>query len=74
MKKINKRGKNNISAVTQHGYLRRLVRQLFSTLIKRQNDSDSNAKMDLMMKMLKEMGDSIELMASEMARKSKRDN
>ena len=73
MKKITKTRKGEKLEIPQHGYWRRLVRQIVSSLTKRQNENGLGRKLDVIMDMLKDMGDSVELMAREMARQAKRD-
>jgi hypothetical protein len=74
MKNTYKTRKGEKLEVPQHGYFRRLVSQIFSSLIKRQNHNGLERKIDAMTEAIKDMSDSIEIMAREMARKSKRDN
>lgn len=57
----------------QHGYWRRWFRQIVSSLTKRQNDNGLERKTDVMIDMLRDMKDSIELMARQMSRKNKRE-
>ncbi|HAO79603.1 MAG TPA: hypothetical protein DCQ92_11630 [Verrucomicrobia subdivision 3 bacterium] len=65
MKKTNKN-------VKQHRFFRRFIRQLFSSLIKRQS-CNHQAEMQKVIAMLQDIGDSIEIIAREIARQLKAD-
>jgi hypothetical protein len=73
MKKIYKSRKGKKLSVPQHGYFRRLIRLLFGSLIKRQNDGDSKRIKKIAAK-VQGLEESFEIMAREMARRSKRDS
>jgi hypothetical protein len=74
MKKIYTKRKGKMLVVPQHGYFRRLVRQFFDSLMKRQNNNRLEKKMDTAVDVLKDMRGSIEIMAREMARRSRRNS
>jgi hypothetical protein len=74
MKQIYIKRKGSRAEVPQHGYFRRLVSQIFSNLIKRQNHNGLEKKIDAMTEAIKDMGDSIEIMACEIGRQSKRNS
>lgn len=57
-------------AVAQHRSFRRWVRQLFASLIKRQN-FDCQAEITKIMEMLREIEESIDIIAREIARQRK---
>ena len=63
--------KPNTPAVSQHRFFRRFVRKMFARLIKRQSLDCQDGLQNILEK-LQDIGDSIEIMAREIARQAKR--
>jgi hypothetical protein len=64
--------KLNTPTVQSHRSFRRFIRKMFASLLKRQNCESQNNFQATVLEKLQDIGDSIEIMAREMARQSKR--
>lgn len=71
MKKLHA-AKLNTPAVQSHRSLRRLIRKVFASFLKRQSCEGQDSFQTMVLEKLQDIGDSIEIMAREMARQAKR--
>jgi histone H3/H4 len=71
MKKIHTT-KSNTPAVSQHRSFRRFVKKMFANFLKRQRGDGQDEFQLMVLEKLQDIGDSIEIMACEMARHAKR--
>ena len=67
MKNTINASKSNTPVIPQHRLFRRLVRKIFAGLLKRQDEFQA-----MVLEKLQDIGDSIEIIAREMARQAKR--